>query len=73
MHEAYSGESAQATKEQWDEYYRQQAMYEQAQLHQDGGPTAAEAHAAEAVQPAYDKQIPEVPGYHTHQGDDWQA
>jgi len=71
MHEAYSGQSAQATKEQWDEYYRQQAMYEQAQLHQDGGPTAAEVNAAEAVQPTYDKQIPEVPGHHAHEGEDW--
>jgi len=73
MHEAYSGQSAQATKEQWNEYYRQQAMFEQAQLHQDGGPTAAEMHAAEAVQPAYNKQIPEVPGQQGGQGEDWQA
>ena len=63
MHEAYSGQSAQTTQEQWDEYYRQQAMYEQA--HQDRGPNAAQS--------AHGKQVPEVPGHPPQPDDEWQV
>jgi hypothetical protein len=76
MHAAYSGQSAQATQAEWDEYYRQQAAYEASQ--QSAQPTevgAAETsgETAPAGQGAsgYAKQVPAVPSdvaYEQEQG-----
>ena len=52
MHAAYSGQNRQGSKEDQDEYYRQQAAYEAAQF------TSVE-HEEEA--PSYQKNVPDVP------------
>jgi len=76
MHAAYSGQTAQATQAEWDEYYRQQAAYEASQQ----SPQPTEVGAAETsgeIGPAgqgasgYAKQVPAVPSdvaYEQEQG-----
>ena len=52
MHATYSGQNQKATKEEWDEYYRQQAAYEAAQS------TSTEH---EKGTPSHQKSVPDVP------------
>jgi len=52
MHAAYSGQTAQATQAEWDEYYRQQAAYDASQQTQAGEQAGSEQ--------AYAKELPAV-------------
>ena len=77
MHAAYSGQTAQATQAEWDEYYRQQAAYES---RQQGAGQPTEVSAVETpgenapagqAAPGYAKQVPAVPSdvaYEQEQG-----